>query len=798
MKIVKYWPLSLLLIVVAILGAQLSWRLTVSETGWSTYREQWTSAAISLIGISQRHLGDRDPVDQAKFWLREVEKCQHDNEDPELAIGAAWMLDSPQLGFTRHHFRVRNDISLSALPLEWRLERDDEKINVLSAEFESLCRDACLAKVDKAIQLDPSNSELRRAQAFMLFRTEVIGRELQPRKESWLSVLDECAQADPDNALYDYLAALYLWKSSADYTHADDGYTLKVHDADRYGEANRRLAAGLKKSDLKFRMTAYAATLRFLDDTKLSPLDSLKAANSRLIESRTINLLLSIMRWKRVERDEAKRSGRLDAELMAVRQILAISNQIREPENTLDPLHYRLILQRWSLADLEDIHEHHPDAMSSEEALAVSKQLANVEVELEILGEVFRKPAKNKPASPEISPGSSAVFIKALLPALAIITTPQLVISSFLLALILSLISKFLSKGDRNDSVSLTWYNDIIAWSVALGASVVLLGMFPAEIVSPRQQTWLVCSLMWIGFASFLLGCLILIQKRFLLPAKTVAGLAVTASIPILAAVHGTKILDLAVSGIAILHPAVTIIIILLLALVCWGIIYFLWQFVKNTNSPRRLKLISTSVISLVILVGILAGTALGTLTDDMESQTWIPPRVWKEAQALHIDAQELQSLMKLSGSQWISAFTQWQMYYGPVFVPVIAIIILMIWQFIRHSRQVEGGWTQILRFRKRIELRHACEPAINSCFVFGWVFLAINLGTTSTLIDQLDRHYRTHRTRIEEFAQAWEDIVKQAGEIRADEKTMFRLQAQVDEQNRKIGEQRAQLRHEN
>jgi hypothetical protein len=120
MKIPKHWPLYLLLVAFLVLGTRLAWSLTVSETGWKPHLEQWTNILCDLLGIEHTDLGDQDPRQQARFWLDEVPKVKSVADEPQKALGAAWILDSPQYGFIRRHLprRVYGE-SMSAFFDKW-------------------------------------------------------------------------------------------------------------------------------------------------------------------------------------------------------------------------------------------------------------------------------------------------------------------------------------------------------------------------------------------------------------------------------------------------------------------------------------------------------------------------------------------------------------------------------------------------------------------------------------------------------------------------------------------------------
>lgn len=779
----KRWPLYLLLIVVGVLGTRLAWRLSVLETGWTPHLEQWANVATSLVGIEHRKLGDRDPAEQAAFWLNEVERIGPANDDPEMAMGAAWMLDAPNLGFIWRHFRLREGMDFPGLSFSSRRELDHETIAAMAEEFELLCRNECLAKIERAVRLDDANVELRRAHALLLFQTKFLSFDSEPRQDDWLSVLDECAQVDPDNALYDYLAALHLWTSSADCGWEEDGYILNVEDKDQFEHANARLAAELGKAHLRFGTEGYPATLKFLEETSVSQSDYLNAAESRQIDNRATSLLFSIMRWESVQRDVEQRAGRFDAAVSAVRRVLAISEQMTEAGNHPNLLTTKLLLRRWSLANLEEIHEDHPNLLSADEAASVSKQLAEVQRELKILEEVHRRMAAQASTSAsEVSLGTTASVQRNLLSVFLIVTAQMLVIVCVALALMSSLIAVLFGRNSDGDQVTFGWVRQIVAWLLAFGISFILLGMLPAEIVSASVQTWLVCGAIWIGFGSVFLGLLYLFQRRFQLPVGQVAVLLIVTSLPVIAVVNAWKIIDLAVAGTATPHPILSIALIFLLPVICWTLFRFLWKFVKNQNLTRRRKLLAVGVVLLISLFAVLAVPALWMVTHDIEAQAWISPTVGKEAQGMHFDAEELQSTMKLDDSSWAWAFIQWQVYHGPLVAPIIAVVFVMVWHLIRRAGRIEGGVRQILRSQKKIELRQSGKSVAGSCLVAALIFLVLYLGTTPPVADKMDTYHRVHYARMARPADAWKEIAELTVEIRANKETMARMQAEIDE----------------
>ena len=153
MKIHNRWPLDLLLLAFAVLGIRLAWTLTRSITGWEPHLDRWAHVATSLVRIETICLSDKDPEAQAKFWLKQVSHVESADDDPWIAMGAAWMLDAPQLGFIKRHVRMTEGLNFPGIPASRTWEVDNEAIGALTEDFELLCRSDCLAKIDTATRL---------------------------------------------------------------------------------------------------------------------------------------------------------------------------------------------------------------------------------------------------------------------------------------------------------------------------------------------------------------------------------------------------------------------------------------------------------------------------------------------------------------------------------------------------------------------------------------------------------------------------------------------------------------------
>ena len=792
MRFRKRWPVLLTLTVAALLGGRLVWRLSGSETGWAAQIDQWADVGWGLVGVERVELEDQPPAEQAEYWLAEVERVAPAADDPQVALGAVWMLDAPQFGFLQRHIVLRE--SFPGLPATLRTELDYDAVAVLTAEFESRCRDECLARITHAVRLDAADVELRRAQALLLFRVKSLSLDSEPRRDDWLSVLDECARTDPENALYDYLAALHLWTAAAHYDLGDEGYLLEIDDEEMFEQGRARFAAGLGKPHLRFGTEGYPATLRFLEETSVPRNDHVKAAGSRQIDGRATNLLYRIVRWQRVRCDVEQRAGRLDAAVAAVRDVRTISDQISETGNNPNLLTPKLVLRSSSLALLKELSRDHPHLMNEQELAQLSAEHAEVQLDVRVLGEVGRRMAAKAGAPPEgeLSGGMSTAARRQLMSGLLMATSQMLLIVTISLTLVSSLIGWLFRRADDDGDDSLGWVRHAVAWLVGLGGSYLWLGLFPAEVVSADVQSWLVCGALWLAFAALFLGVLILFARRFDLPARQVAALVATPALLLFAFANADRLQEWALAGFGALHAIISIAVVLVFLVFCWGVVRSLRSFVNDSSAPGRRKAL---VVMFAVLLSLAAVTVSGGLVVTArggDGQPWIPPTAWPEARGLNIGAAELRSLMHLEEFAWTWAFLQWLGRRGAVAGPCVAMAVLFVWSWIRRARLSERGLRTTLRFDKRRETGQSAMTVARSCVVMSLVAVIVYCSTAPAVADISDTYHRVYYERLADPAQTWREVDQVTRDVRSDRTTMVRLQAEIDEHNRRIAEQNA------
>lgn len=506
-----------MLLVVSLLGTRLAWQLSVSELGWSPHLVQWVKVASELAGVEYRSPGDEDPTVQAQFWLNEAKEVGKESDDPMIAMGAAWMLDSPQLSFMRRHVRVNKDLNSPGTPTGVRMksggELDLKTIAEMTGQFEQLCRNECLNEIDRAVRLDETNVELHRARALLLFKAISMSSELQHRRDDWITVLGECAEADPENALYDYLAAVHLWKSSATYDVQEDGFVLKVEDRQRFEQGQARLAAGLKKPRLDFGREGFAATFRFLEATSMRRRDFLYAAASRNIDNRIRQLLIYIMRWHGVQCDVDKRAGKFDDAILTARRGLAISEQIIQVESYPSVAAPRMWLRQWGYAILKDIQNEQPHLFNTDETAKITIGYADGQREQKIFEEACRRMTTHDAEFVSaVAPGTTVSASAELRTTVLMAIVQELIILCVVMIPVSSFGKVVFSRSNETVESNSGWLSQSFAWILSICISFVWRGVLSVETVPANAwsgSAWDLSLLQWLARSGPLVSAVI-------------------------------------------------------------------------------------------------------------------------------------------------------------------------------------------------------------------------------------------------------------------------------------------------
>lgn len=758
--------------VMLVLAARVAWHASHTDVGWEMVGHNWGRTLAGLAGVDRPALSEQEPEDQARFWLKEVERLDAENAPPNVAAGGAWVLDAPATEFLKRHYRENKTTrGFPGLPLGARVELDYAAVNRAADRFEDLCHGHRIRLIEHATQLDAANVDMWRTRALLLFRHEFLGLGFSPCQHDWRSVLDECAAHDPENALYDYLAALAEWTSAADHRWAPAGYTLEVRDPEGYERGNRRFAAGLGKPRLMFGSNGYLDTLAFLEKTSISPMDRLEIAESCAIGGWAANLLYSLLRWQGHQQSVQRRDGNFAAAATTLREALHVAGQVSSTGNPAGLITEPLVFRRFTLAFRKTLSAESPDALDADELQNLDAEYREVRLEVEIAGKVGeRLKAKDHLQRGPVDTAAAGLagFTQPF---------PEIIL---LLALCFTILVRLCGKTRNLESVRLGVLFHLAAWIAGFGLSYVVFGLCPAGIISPRVQIWVVLGLLALPFIFASIVIPIVLNRKFRIGYSQLTAVSISFALLWAIVYYWAALPDLLIDVVGSLYPWATILSAIALLVAGWFTIKLDLAFLRRTNISGRDKSWLAFLLQLLAAFTIPWGpTIAGFVETNLAPKIWIPARVWSEAQALGITADDLPS--GITQRPWLFSLLQWDAYHGFYAGMVLSLLSLPVLLMFRLSRATPGGFRQLLRQRKIESLRLTAATAARSLVLAGMGALLVYLATVPAHIDEREAYYQRHYSRLADPLAARREIETEIAAIRSDATLMVELRQKAE-----------------
>jgi len=506
----KLAKISVLAIAVAvyILIVRLAVTASPTETGWQTVISQWKDGMISWTGLTADPIGEREPIDQAQFWTREVERVVNRHPDSaSIHIGAAWMLDSSNPEFVQNHMLQREQ----SLP-QFALTLDENSISSGKAKFREMCSSRCTILSTRATELEPDVRHYWRMRAMLLFEGDTFlnGQAFEPRLENWIEILDECIAHDKDNALYDYLAALTLWKQSATYNidfapgEADSQFVLNIENESQFASGVERFQRAQERKYLAIGEEGYESIAEFLSLCHVSKSEQSSAALSRVVTYRQSYLFYSLWRWQHIRAD----AGSDDDAIAIHQQTLRMYDQATIPEETsaLNLFTSLVSLRKATYSSICTVALENPAAISEESMGKIRTREEEFRIESATLLSAIEQLHKEK------YPPENQVSVAAIVSSVASSSSALLFIIG---ALLISIGMGFTRK--KQKALRLGVIRQTLVWGIGCGGTFILLGMAPAEVISHDNQSLIIVAAVWsvaLAFVGLIVWFVVVLLRR--------------------------------------------------------------------------------------------------------------------------------------------------------------------------------------------------------------------------------------------------------------------------------------------
>jgi hypothetical protein len=482
-------------LVIVVLTGRLLWIASHLEAGMETLGSMMRDGLLGWIGIEPFSLPDRPPQKQAQFWMDKTASILMDNPpDPELLLGAAWILDSPSQDYLSNHVDWNAVRTTPTRPPVLNVK----EIASAEEQFEAICNARCMHFAELATTHDAANVLYWRSRALLVSKGSTHFATQPLRISDPLPLWKECAKHDPSNALYDYLAARHISGSAChiDYPEDKNETLLVVDDADLFAKCLRHLDQALQKPLFAIGEGALPAMNEILAASGLSLDSQVRIALSRSVNIRRSSMLLELWRLQSARMDDQLRRDDLSKALAIGRQQLQMLSHGNLPDEFWRFDNVVLSLTRSTLERLDEIAHDHPQLVTANEQLHWTSVRQDLEKRAEQLNAMdwIRTDAHR-------STFTSARILEAMFANSALST-------AYLLAAISGLCSGlawwFSMSGDGISRFGIA--RPAIVWIVVIGLSFVLFGLVPAHFLSTAARRWANSILIWTAEALLFLA----------------------------------------------------------------------------------------------------------------------------------------------------------------------------------------------------------------------------------------------------------------------------------------------------
>ncbi len=319
-----------------------------------------------------------------------------------------------------------------------------------------------------------------------------------PRNPNWPAILDDCARYDPDNALYDYLAAQFYWTTAADIDFVGGNDQLIIKDAEAFKKGIARFEQGQARQRFAVGDMGTTSAAAFLARTRAPLTDHEAILNSRGMSTRCVILVRDLWRWQKLRADQKATAGDPAAALMLSRQNLRMFDQFHAGNDAAAYEATTVLLKSIIASQMQTLADSLKDTISAAERRQIATGCEEAMLEREVVYYV----AKNRASAaipPTLAPGATggAAWGEASL----VGSGPSLVV----LLLLIGLPALVISRHTAENSVPVVGLvGQLLALAIAIATTAIFFGLAPAGIIDRHVQNWFFTACAVLGPLAFI------------------------------------------------------------------------------------------------------------------------------------------------------------------------------------------------------------------------------------------------------------------------------------------------------
>lgn len=764
---------ALAALVIALAG-RLCWVAWRAEIGGETIAATWMEALLAWFGKEPNTVVDQWPAEQADFWVAEVDRVLAAHPaDAELTMAAAWLLDVPSMRFVR---------KIVEPPMRGIGEGRyaNEVIGEKMREFEAGCSGRCIELATRAVTLAPENSDLWRQYALLLFQGDHHGLSFGPRCQDYLQRLEACARHDPQNALYDFLAADAIWSQAATVEWDGTAERMEVKDAVAFAKGVSRLESGLQQPFLEFPQSALRGVQMFLQQTNLPRTVAVRVTFGRWFEMRQLSLLSHLARWQNRRAFQASRDGDPKQAIAYQRQWEQVLDQFQAGKASAPGWYAAVRFARMRLGNVEttlELTTRYPRLLTREEVSRLQQAARDLRVEERLISYAEQR-VQNR-STGEDSPGYKGSVM-------AMVYAQRGVLALVVLGAVLVPLIRLVRGGRRPlTESSRAGHLGFILASFTL--TFLLLGMFPAGVIGPDAQQATAFGLSLV----IVLPALVFLWRS----CRRLLGRFQSAAVrlPMLALLTVVTVWQAAVASFVVLNRCLieaaidwfrvqvlirmldwSLVVLAILLGVC--VVRLVW---RRRHGGKPLVTAATVTAGLLLVTALLVVSAVCVCPGVLDARDLIPQRGESEFRFRTL----LDDLGVYAPGTWRWAVRQWIAYGGTYAAPIGAMALATLWVTLCHFRQPSSDAERPKRGRWRLYCGSVLSCIRRSAWVQAGCLLIVYLAVAPRAVEQAEATYQFHRRCIDAPETYRSAVMTEADALRSDPTTMQEIRAEVEEE---------------
>jgi hypothetical protein len=498
----RFW-LLLITACIVLLTARLLYQAARLETGWAALATLLQDSLLGGMGAKATPLSFRNPEVQADFWLKEADRILAENpHDAQLALGAAWLLDSPSVNYISRFMDSEGRNQL--VPNFAGVKLDRNRIAGAENAREAKCRDRLLDLAKKAAELAPQEPLYWRSRALLASQMGLYSQKAI-RVTHPLPIWEECAKHDPDNALYDYLIAEYLLgqASTEEWSDATSSHRIVVNDQQQFDRGLTYLKQAQAKPFYAGAEMALAAVSQFLAASNLPIHEHPDFAVSRLENIRSEKLLLELWRFHQYRIHSFEDKGDLAAASAEYQQQLRLATQVRQSDDTSRYYSGSRLKPIYAIQRLEQNAVDSPSTIPEAKRKELERMKADTESWARLLVEIATLVSAEKESCERPAWIVWAIISTAAIRAAAV----MLVAAGF------SWLARRTIVHEKSQSVRLGFLRSAIVWMVAGGLVFLFFGLGRSGVLGFNAPRHLSTAIVYCGEALLLAAAIFFILR---------------------------------------------------------------------------------------------------------------------------------------------------------------------------------------------------------------------------------------------------------------------------------------------